>query len=98
MGMENYVVVLFIFGSTHLFYRLLNNISSNFNSKISILINENTKLNIELKDIKERLTDLEAFRLKAYEKNLSMIDTRKWEENLDLDYDDDDDEHYDDDD
>lgn len=92
MGIENYVTILLIIGSTHLYYKLLNNTSSNFTNKISILVNENTKLNIELKNIKERLTDLEAFRLKAYEKNLSMIETRNWERNLDLDFDEDEDE------
>ena len=86
MGIENYLSLLFIIGSTHLFYKTMNNISSNFTNKLSIIVNENTKLNTELNHIKERLTDLEAFRLKAYEKNLSMIETRNWERNLDLDF------------
>lgn len=96
MSFHNYATIFIFLGSTHLFYRIINNISSNMDNKLGIVINENTKLKTEINHIKERLTDLEAFRLKAYEKNISMMETRKWEENLDLDYDDEEDTYDDD--
>ena len=66
-----------------------------FDYKFKFLIIENAKFQLEICNIKERLSDLEAFRLKAYEKNLSMMETRKWEEDLDIDYDDDEDDELD---
>lgn len=99
MGIENYITLFVILGSTHLFYKIANNISTNLhtnlnnmNQKLGIIVNENTKLKNEISNIKERLTDLEAFRLRAYEKNLSMVETRKWEEHLDIDFEEDDEE------
>lgn len=91
MSLNNCINTIIVIGSTHLFYTLFVKISNSIN----IINNRINEINIEINNIKDRITDLEEFRLKAYERNLSMMETRKWEEDLDLDYDDEDEEEDD---